>query len=672
LTTGAAALASRVEAGEVAAGEGVLRAHARVGGVVLAIVDLLVVVEGYGGAEEVTARKLWGAVARDLGVDPKVVRNASTRLRKIHRNALDSIFPPDASAQVARDTDALALEVAARGGAGRRAGFEGDRSSASIALARDRRRTRAAILSKTRGAKGLGQRAARCVAEGGVALPDEEEDDLRRGEVRIERRATGLAQRRGGRDLAGLSRLAEERLLYFVDEVGVSRQNAAKVLEACPQIKHLSVRDNLRPTVRFLVKDVGIPADKVRKIIVAFPQLLGLSVEDNLRPTVRFLLDEVGLPRDKLGKTILTRPHLLASCVDNNLRAKLNLLHKHAGIPMDLMPEVIARSPHVLGLSEAHMLEFMAFVVDEVGVERAKLEKMLLYSPQLLGLSVKGNLRPKIRFLIEEVGVAREHIGKVIGTFPNILGYSVEANMRPKLDYLARHVLEVPMVKLGRVLFKCPQLLGYSLEKRIKPRHELLKARGLHLGLSRMLAPTDAAWGQMLEAHEAAAREDTLEHDLAARAIRAYAGPAQQAEWQQTQECWVIADVAPTAPAATPAAPANAPARGAAAAPAAAGAEARPRRGSKPAGEHTRVAERARVTTRARSDRRAGRVALATGGSARAQRSRERAGLLSTPLLEVRLEGPGAEEMGFSGGDERASDFTQSSETDCIVAYYWH
>ena len=54
------------------------------------------------------------------------------------------------------------------------------------------------------------------------------------------------------------------------------------------------------------------------------------------------------------------------------------------------------------------------------------------------------------------------------------------------------------------------------------------------------------------------------------------------------------------------------------------------------------------------------------------QRSRERAGLLSTPLLEVRLEGPGAEEMGFSGGDERASDFTQSSETDCIVAYYWH
>jgi len=33
---------------------------------------------------------------------------------------------------------------------------------------------------------------------------------------------------------------------------------------------------------------------------------------------------------------------------------------------MGLMAEVIARSPHVLGLSEKHMLEFIAFVEHEV------------------------------------------------------------------------------------------------------------------------------------------------------------------------------------------------------------------------------------------------------------------------------------------------------------------
>ena len=57
------------------AGEEV-KARAKVGGVVLLLVDLLVIVEGYGGAEQVTLHKLWGAVARELGVDPKVTSPA--------------------------------------------------------------------------------------------------------------------------------------------------------------------------------------------------------------------------------------------------------------------------------------------------------------------------------------------------------------------------------------------------------------------------------------------------------------------------------------------------------------------------------------------------------------------------------------------------------------------
>ena len=331
----------------------------------------------------------------------------------------------------------------------------------------------------------------------------------------------------------------EEQLAQYMAEVGVPKKNLDKVLDSYPQLKHLSVIQNLRPTIKFLTQEVGVAPQMVRKVIVSFPQVLGLSVDDKLRPTVRYLMDEVGLPMDRLNKTIVTRPQILGCNVDKNLRPKLELLVEMAGIERQQLYLVISRAPHVLGYSPSNIARFLIFLRHEIGIERERVAKLLTTSPQLLGLSMENNIRPKIRFLEEEVGISREAMGQVIGSFPNILGYSVEENMRPKLEYLAKHILQVPMHKLGRPIEKCPQLLGYSLEKRIKPRFLLLKKRGLKLGLSRMLAPTDQEFRRILRIHDAEMEELQRSEEAAKRMIRAYmwrwSAPGASASWEDEE-----------------------------------------------------------------------------------------------------------------------------------------
>merc|ERR1719329_225205 len=176
------------------------------------------------------------------------------------------------------------------------------------------------------------------------------------------------------------------------------------------------------------------------------------------------------------------------------------------------------------------------FLLHELGVDQQRVARIVTSSPQLLGLSLENNLRPKIQFLVEEVGISEQSLGQVIGSFPNILGYSVEQNMRPKLQYLADHILKVPMAKLGRPLEKCPQLLGYSLEKRIKPRFLLLQKRGLKLGLSRMLAPTDLEFRRILRIHDAALKEEIRSAQAATAAIRAYSWAQERQEGEDEDD----------------------------------------------------------------------------------------------------------------------------------------
>lgn len=414
-------------------------------------------VEELGGFLAVTQGRLWSAVSREFGIDPQAARFSATSLKRMHALLAKQVQRASGGRMHWRDWhSSLVIEP-------------------FLDLLADRER-----IPKKGGKKA---RAARAACQGSAPAASE-----RKGE--------GRTAKEGEQMVIG----------YLMGEVGVSSGQVAKALNVCPQLRHLSVDNNLRPTVEFLMGEAMVPANKVAKVVGTFPQILGLSVESNLRPMLTYLTEDLGISGEKIGKVLVTRPQLLASCV-GNLLPKIQTLLGPGQVPEEMIGHIVTKAPHLLGLSNTHILEMISFLTDEVGVERARVGRLIVSSPQLLGLSIECNLRPKIRFLVQDIGVPKGKVGSVIGSFPNILGYSVEANMLPKLQYLAEEVLEVPLRKMGRAVVTCPQLLGYSLEKRIKPRHQLLLRRSMHLSISRMLAPSDLEFRRMLRTSDRARRE---------------------------------------------------------------------------------------------------------------------------------------------------------------------
>ena len=60
---------------------------------------------------------------------------------------------------------------------------------------------------------------------------------------------------------------------------------------------------------------------------------------------------------------------------------------------------------------------------------------MVLQKPQLLGLSVEGNLEPKLHWLQTRLDLDDLGLRKTVLAFPALLTYSIEGNMEPKLGF---------------------------------------------------------------------------------------------------------------------------------------------------------------------------------------------------------------------------------------------
>ena len=433
-------------------------------------------IEALGGGQAVTERRMWSSVSREFGIDPQAARFAATSLKRMHyllqrhvqvvsmgrmhwkESNSPLVYEPFLDLLAERDN------IPKKGGKGARAA------------------------RKKAGAKGA---VATELIPSGEAIASVSEAGGEGVDV-------GASQ--GGE--------GEQRVIEFITgELGVSSTQVSKIMKLSPQLRHLSVDNNLRPTVTFLVEEAMVPQEKVAKVVGTFPQLLGLSVESNLRPMLTYLTEDLGIGCEKIGKVLVTRPQLLAACVDN-LLPKIRTLLGPGNVPEEKMGSVVAKAPHLLGLSNTHIIGMIDFLTREVGMEPARVGKMIVSSPQLLGLSIESNLRPKIQFLVEDIGVPKQKVGTVIGSFPNMLGYNVENNMLPKLQYLADEVLNVPLRKMGRAVVTCPQLLGYSLDKRIKPRHQLLQRRGMRMSISRMLAPSDLEFRRILRTADKTKKEE--------------------------------------------------------------------------------------------------------------------------------------------------------------------
>ena len=284
--------------------------------------------------------------------------------------------------------------------------------------------------------------------------------------------------------------------LAWLEDVGLSQGQVAKVIAVFPSVLGLSIEANLKPTVAWL-EDVGLSQGQVAKVIAVFPSVLGLSIEANLKPTVAWL-EDVGLCQPQLVKVIAVFPPVLGYSIEANLKPTVAWL-EDVGLSQGQVAKVIAVFPPVLGYGvEANLKPTVAWL-EYVGLSQGQVAKVIAVFPPVLGYSIEANLKPTVAWL-EDVGLSQGQVAKVIAVFPSVLGFSIEANLKPTVAWLEDVGLRQP--QLVKIIAVFPPVLGYSIEANLKPTVAWLEDVGLSQGqVAKVIAVFPSVLGLSIEAN---------------------------------------------------------------------------------------------------------------------------------------------------------------------------
>ncbi|OLP99878.1 mTERF domain-containing protein 1, mitochondrial [Symbiodinium microadriaticum] len=237
----------------------------------------------------------------------------------------------------------------------------------------------------------------------------------------------------------------------WLEEVGLSREQVAKVVARFPQILGCGVETNLKPTVAWL-EQVGLHREEVAKVVARFPQILGCGVETNLKPTMAWL-EEVGLSRKQVANVVASFPAVIGCSLEANLKPTVAWLEE-VGLSRKQVAKVVARYPSVLGCSIEDNLKPTVAWLEHAGMRREQVAKVVAGFPSFLGCSIEDNLKPTVAWL-EQVGLHREEVAKVVASCPQLLGYSVKNNLSQKLALLSAFIAQIRLNPWSIAFHRC-------------------------------------------------------------------------------------------------------------------------------------------------------------------------------------------------------------------------
>ncbi|KAJ1493710.1 mTERF-domain-containing protein [Baffinella frigidus] len=230
----------------------------------------------------------------------------------------------------------------------------------------------------------------------------------------------------------------------------------------------------LRDVIYMLVSELGVPEEKVVGLAIAAPAFFKHNVEAELRPSLERLLD-CGIRKSRLATLILAHPEVVeagAARLDTVSAFLVSL-----GLTEDKVGKVVASNPQMLGLSvEGNLNPTVDFLVVEGGVPRRSVGQLVAQFPNVVSYSVKHKLRPMLAFLRDELGVPAEGLGALLQKYPQILSLSIDNNLRPTVLFL-REAVGVDFEGMARMVQQHPQMLGLSIEANLQPKMRYLTER---------------------------------------------------------------------------------------------------------------------------------------------------------------------------------------------------
>lgn len=200
-------------------------------------------------------------------------------------------------------------------------------------------------------------------------------------------------------------RRLHEWLAFFLAGI-LDHSQMRKMIISRPQLLSYKLQ-NIKSTTSYFCDDLGLSSDEFASLLQAYPSVLMYSIDARLRPTVDFLQHECGGGETTSWKrVIVTYPNVFSHSLEKTLLPKVDYLcnkmsEKSLGLKRSELSQVVAKFPPTLWLSESNLQSKLDFISESLDLTDRDLRTIVVSYPQILGLSLERNLRPKIEFFLQ-------------------------------------------------------------------------------------------------------------------------------------------------------------------------------------------------------------------------------------------------------------------------------
>lgn len=226
--------------------------------------------------------------------------------------------------------------------------------------------------------------------------------------------------------------------LFFRDEMSMSEEQVRRMIVKRPGILSYR-RENVKKTAHFFVHEVGLSTEEFASMMeVSRGNALTHSVDRRLRPVLDFFRDEIGCSK---FKWIARRyPQIFSHGVDEVLRPRAQFLHDRLDLKRRSdVSQIASKFPPIFWLSEENLLSKIDFLRTAMALKEDEMRDLLVTYPQILGLSLEGNLIPTVAFLLDEdgAGLTREQLNYFVLYQPALVAYSLANRIRPRIERMS-------------------------------------------------------------------------------------------------------------------------------------------------------------------------------------------------------------------------------------------